>query len=66
MQPLNDFLKEYQERRKESKTAHKWLTFHDADEYIFPVDVNLTLPEALEQIDNTCCVQASMGSNGWK
>lgn len=59
MQPLNVFLEEHIKRRNESNTAPKWLLIHDSDEYIYPVNVNQTLPEFLELHDNTCCVQVS-------
>lgn len=59
MQPLNNFLQTHIEQRKDNETAPKWLTFHDSDEYIYPVNEDLTLSEFLQQKDNTCCIQVS-------
>lgn len=55
MKPLNDCLKHYIDKRNSDKKAPRWILFHDADEYIFPVNTDLSLPEALDVHNSRCC-----------
>ena len=57
MQPLNHCLKSHMERRKVDGNAPVWVLFHDVDEYIFPVQTNLTMSEAMMRHPTTCCAQ---------
>lgn len=59
MQPLNHCLRKHIERREESSDAPVWVVFHDVDEYIFPVQTNSTMSEALMRHPETCCVQVT-------
>lgn len=68
LRPLEGFLKQQIDARLEDNTAPKWLAFHDSDEYIFPLNTTLTLPEVLQENDNTCCTQihrVQYGSSGF-
>ncbi|CAN0355807.1 unnamed protein product, partial [Hapterophycus canaliculatus] len=57
MEPLNLCLNHYLERKKEDpENSPSWLLFHDTDEYIYPVDTNLTILEGLQKHSSTCCV----------
>lgn len=56
MKPLNHCLNHYIEKRRNDTTSPSWLLFHDADEYMFPVNTTLTLSEALQAHVDTCCL----------
>lgn len=57
MEPLNNCLHYYQEQKRQNVTSNTptYLVFHDTDEYIFPVDTNLTILEALDKYRADCC-----------
>ena len=57
MQPLNHCLKRHIERRAVDSSAPVWVLFHDVDEYMFPVQTNLNMSQALMRHPTTCCVQ---------
>lgn len=62
MRPLNHCLKTYMARRENDATAPAWILFHDTDEYIFPLQTNLTISEALMEHSATCCVKVGAES----
>lgn len=55
MKPLNECLHDYMRRRKADGGAPKWLLFHDTDEYLFPEDTSVSIPEALEAAHGAAC-----------
>lgn len=60
MDPLNSCLKRYVKAKEhDDSNAPSWLLFHDTDEYIFPEDTSLTILQALEQHNDTCCAQVN-------
>lgn len=61
MKPLNRCLAQYMEEKKSDgdSNAPSWLLFHDTDEYIYPVDTSLTILDALENHNDTCCALVS-------
>ena len=63
MKPLTECLDFYLEKRSKDPRAPKWILFHDTDEYLFPIDTNLTIPEALGSHNSTCCVQVFLRRN---
>eukprot|EP00903_Cladosiphon_okamuranus_P020329 g18652.t1 len=69
MDPLNHCLRYYQEQKKNgASNAPTYLLFHDTDEYIFPVNTNLTILHALEQHHDICCTlvhRIQFGSSGF-
>ncbi|CAN0164374.1 unnamed protein product [Scytosiphon promiscuus] len=51
-----------------STSVARWVLFHDTDEYLFPMDTTLTIPEALRKHEQSCCtmiprVQYGSGRN---
>lgn len=61
MEPLNHCLAHYMEENESGRTnAPSWILFHDNDEYIYPEDTSLTIIDALEQHNDTCCALVSM------
>lgn len=69
MIPLNHCLEEHFQRRLNDSSAPRWLLFHDTDEYIVPLDTNITISQALDKHHATCCVRVRGGgitiANGW-
>lgn len=61
MQPLNHCLNQHMDRWAEDKTAPVWILFHDVDEYVMPVQTNMTMSEALMRHTTTCCAQVDVG-----
>lgn len=60
MKPLNECLHDYMMRRKNERGAPRWLLFHDTDEYMFPENGSLNIPEALEAAHGAaCCTMVS-------
>lgn len=61
MGPLNDCLRTHMEQRRKpgGSISPRWLLFHDTDEYLYPIDTNLTIPQALENHEDICCVLVS-------
>ncbi|CAM9556159.1 unnamed protein product [Ectocarpus sp. 4 AP-2014] len=56
MEPLNRCLRHYINRKEEDpENAPSWLLFHDTDEYAYPRDTNITLFDALNKHESTCC-----------
>eukprot|EP00752_Nemacystus_decipiens_P006248 g5635.t1 len=69
MRPLNHCLSYHVHQRKKSggKNSPRWVLFHDSDEYLYPVDTGMTIPQALEQHEEVCCVvveRLQYGSGG--
>ena len=62
MRPLNHCLQSYMARREKDSSSPAWILFHDTDEYIFPVQTNVTISEALMEHSATCCVH--VGAEG--
>lgn len=62
MAPLNECLGTHlEEREKSRENSFRWILFHDTDEYLFPVDTNLTISQALEHHEAVCCTLVSSG-----
>lgn len=59
MRPLNHCLKRHMDRRTVDSDAPVWVLFHDVDEYILPVQTNLTVSGALMKHSSTCCAKVS-------
>jgi len=63
MSPLNRCLRYHLDRRQNASNtnAPTWITFHDEDEYLYPVNTSLTIVEALDTYDSTCCATVRGG-----
>ncbi|CAM9845951.1 unnamed protein product [Ectocarpus sp. 6 AP-2014] len=68
MEPLNRCLRHYINRKKDDpENAPSWLLFHDNDEYVYPRDTSITLFDALNKHESTCCAlvrRIQYGSGG--
>ncbi|CAM9190329.1 unnamed protein product [Pylaiella littoralis] len=70
MKPLNLCLARYiEEKDSGDSNAPSWLLFHDTDEYIYPEDTSLTILQALEKHNHTCCAlvpRVQYGTSGYE
>jgi len=64
MGPLNECLQHYLDRHHNDSDvdAPTWLTFHDEDEYLYPVDTDHTIDQALDVYNTTCCMTVRRAS----
>eukprot|EP00903_Cladosiphon_okamuranus_P007790 g7539.t1 len=69
MRPLNHCLKYHQRQRQKPGgiLAPRWVVFHDTDEYLLPLDTDLTILQALDHHQEACCLlvkRLQFGSGG--
>lgn len=64
MRPLNHCLQYHLRQRQEAggKNSPRWVLFHDTDEYLYPLDTDLTILQALDHHKETCCLLVSVRS----